>query len=117
MLLKRPIVDFDCDSDGFIRFTLPLNASAMSPEAMKHARLLRTRWFADAVGGFLVHSNFDRLNDIICRNDYAKLAAQQFHTGFGLVIHPGCLEFTCCCQVLNQLWNERLRWELKEVAT
>jgi hypothetical protein len=94
---------------------MPLHGYAMSLDVLPNARLLRTRWFADALGGYLVHTNIDRLSDMVCRADFADLATQNLHTGFGLTINPRHLEFQFHCQLLNRIFNERLRWELRGV--
>jgi hypothetical protein len=113
LMLKKPRVQFEFLPDGNIRFKLPLDDAAMSPADLANAKLLRTKWFANAVGEFLLRTNIEALDDYIQREDFPCLAEQNCHTNFGLWIRPHSLQFQFHCQLLNQIFNESLRWELR----
>lgn len=115
IMLGKPNIQFECSDEGIIKFQLPRDNPAIMGGDLANTRLMRTRWFADAVGGYLVHSSLNRLGDIVCRSDYADLAAQHFHSGFGLIINPRNLEFICHCELLSKIFNEHLKWELRGI--
>lgn len=114
-LLKRPTVQFEWMNDGSICFRLPLDGRTMSPSDLANAQLLRTRWFANAAGEFLVRTNIEQLDDYIHREDFPYLAEQNCHTNFGLWIRPHSLQFQFHCSLLNYLFNESMKWELRGV--
>lgn len=115
LMLKRPKVEFEWMGDGNIRFGLPLDDTAMPPSVLRNAKLLRTQWFANSVGEFLVRTNFDSLDDFVRQENFPELASQRWYTGFGMWITPHGLQFQFHCEVLNRLFNERLRWELRGI--
>lgn len=115
IMLKKPNVRFEHSTDGSIMIRLPLDHPSLAAGELANARLVRTNWFADAVGGFLLHTNFEQLDEFVCSANYPALATQQIHIGFGLRISPRFLEFVCQAELLNRIFNERLRWDLRGV--
>lgn len=114
VMLRRPTVQFEWN-EGSIRFRLPLDNRVMSASDLPNAKLLRTRWFANSIGEFLVRTNLEALDEVVRRADYPALAGQQCHTGFGLWINPQSLQFQFHCSLLNRVFNEHLKWELRGV--
>lgn len=117
VMLRRPSIKFEFLPGGSIHFRLPLDNSAMSSSNLEQARLMRTRWFADAVGEYLVRTNLEKLDTFVRRAEFPDLAGLQRHTGFGLWINPDSLQFLFHCSLLNRLFNEHLKWELRGVET
>jgi hypothetical protein len=115
IMRKKPTVQFEFLKDGNIRFKLPLAGTVMANPNLAHAKLLQTHWFANSVGEYLVRCNLACLDEAVSRADYPELAAKQIHTNFGLRLKQHHLEFQFHCQLLHRLFNERLRWELREV--
>jgi hypothetical protein len=113
LMLKKPKVQFDCNADGLIRFDLPLAGSAFPPADLK---LLRTRWFADCVGEYLVRVNPEAVGEVLCRPDYPDLANSGRHTGFGLFISPDHLTFTFHTELLSRIMNETIKSALRGIA-
>lgn len=115
IMRKKPTVQFEVLEDGNITFRFPLAGTPMTPSALRNAKLLPTRWFANAVGEYLVRINLDRLDAAVRRADYPQLAGQRRHYGFGLWISWHNLKFQFHCELINRLFNEELRWELRGV--
>ena len=117
IMLRRPKIQrFEFLPDGNIRFRLPLANTAIAGTNLAGARLLRTRWFADFIGEYLVRLNLARFDEIVDRSDYPELARQKCHTGFGLWICPTYLQFQFHCELLNSLFNEGLKQDLRQVS-
>jgi len=117
MLRKPKIEQIECSPDGDIRFQLPLFRTAIAGSSLAGAQLLRTRWCANFVGGFLVRFNLGRFDPIVQRADFPALIGQGRHTAFELWITPTYLQFQFHASLLNQIFNEGLRWELRAVRT
>jgi len=115
VMLKRPKVQFECYMDGNIEFKLHFAKIGMPHFDLLSAKLLHTQWFANAIGEFLVRLNIDQLDAVVGQADYPVLVQQKNHTGFGLRFHPHYLQFKFHCSLLNRLFNERIRWELRGV--
>lgn len=117
IMLRRPKIQrYEFLPDGNVRFRLPLANTAIAGTNLAEARLLRTRWFANSIGEFLVRLNLAIFDEVVHRSDYPDLATQKFHTGFGLWINPYYLQFQFHCELLNRLFNEGLKQELRQVS-
>ena len=115
IMRKKPKVAFEFLPDGNIRFKLPLAGTVLAHCNIADAKLMQTRWFGNFVGEYLVRINIAQLDEVVRRADYADLAQQQCHTGFGLRYCLTHLQFQFHCQLLNRLFNEGLKKELRGV--
>lgn len=102
--------------DGDVDFSISLHVCKVTPTTLSHARHLRTRWFADLLGGFLVRTNFDTFSELIDRAEFPTWAKGKWHGGFGLWVGEEQLRFRFHATLLNTVWNEHLCHELKGVA-
>ena len=77
IMIRRPAIEnIELTADGCVRFQLQLCRTGMTASDLRGAKMLRSRWFGNCVGEFLVRINmaqFDK-NDMGSSLDIRQLA-------------------------------------------
>lgn len=117
ILTSRPKVrGFTMLENGDVQFSISLSPYKISAVELRDARHLRTRWCAELIGGFLVRTNYEVFAELVECDDYLNWTAGKWHGGFGLWIGENQLRFQFQVSLLNLIWNESLRHELRGVG-
>ena len=116
IFIRRPPIE-KCEllPDGSIQFRLLLKNTGMTMN-WREAKMMRTRWFANCLGEFLVRSNFYRFDEIVLSPAYPKQDRSKTGFQFGYRITTEFIEFKVHSAILFSVFNEGLRRELRELV-
>ena len=117
MLAKPPIQNCELMPDGNVRFQLLLKDTGLTAMDLRHAKLMRSRWFANAIGEFLVRCHPHQFDALILGSDYPQSVRKKIHGGFGYRITNEFIEFKFCCELLHRLFNEAMKQEVRQAIT
>ena len=116
VMLRKPKIE-NCEllPDGCVRFQLPLKSTGMTSMDLRGAKLMRSRWFGNCVGEFLVRINMAQFDEIVLGAGYPKLDRTKRHGQFGYRFAGEFIEFKFHVELLLRIFNESLRRELREI--
>ena len=117
IMLRRPKIQ-GCKllPDGCVKFNLPWKGTGMTMADLRGSRLVRSRWFGNVVGEFLVRINLHQFDSIVLDATYPQLDRTRKHAQFGYRIGSEGVEFKFNGgDLLHRLWNESIRQELREI--
>ena len=116
MTRKPPIENCELLPDSCVRFRLPLSSTGMTAMDLRGSKLLRSRWFGNAVGEFLVRINMTQFDEIILNERYPKLDRTRKHAQFGYRFSAEFIEFKFHAELLLRIFNEGVKKELRELV-
>ena len=116
IMIRRPeIENIELTADGCVRFQLQLCRTGMTASDLRGAKMLRSRWFGNCVGEFLVRINLAQFDAIVLDAGYPQLNRQKRHGQFGYRFAGEFIEFKFHVELLLRIFNESMRRELREI--
>ena len=117
IMIRRPAIEnIELTADGCVRFQLQLCRTGMTASDLRGAKMLRSRWFGNCVGEFLVRCNMSQFDSIVLDAGYPKLDRTKRHGQFGYRITGELIEFKFHVELLLRVFNEGLKRELRELV-
>ena len=115
IMIRRPAIEnIELTADGCVRFQLQLCRTGMTLMDLRGSKLLKTRWFGNATGEFLVRSNMSQFDDIVLNPNYPKLDRTKKHSQFGYRITPEFIEYKFHHELLLKIFSDNMKRELRE---